>query len=535
MSDPTPDPADLGNIPFFTAPAPATPQAPATAPADTGLRNLGHAAAHLTRAAQRNAPAEAVPTAPAAPIVPAPPTIPERPAPEVTPPTTLDARSDLPWADIAAIRDEVSRELAAVFSESMDITAEQREQTAQDHIVDRVRARVDDQTRRPGEGRWPAPMQTAIRQAVFDQLFRLGRLQPLVDEPDVENIHINGFDDVWISYADGRVVKYQYPIAENDRELEREINLLAARSGEGGRSFTSARPRLHMDLPGGARLAAIAEPVATRPTIVIRIHRLVDVTLDQLVERGTITRQAAAFLRAAVIAGVSVVTSGFPGAGKTTLLRALADCIPAEEKIVTIEMERELYLHKINDRHPRVVSLEAKPGEGERGADGRLPGEITPEDLVYDTLRLDTQRFIVGEVRGPEIYAMMQAMQSGVGSLSTLHAASADDSIDRMSALMLSRGNNTTPVYAYRMIEQNIKIVVQISKIIDPATGKPRRVVTEIAEILPGEEQNNSRPVASQVFRFDRSSGSLITADMPSPRLLEELKFYGFDPANLGV
>ncbi|MGL1774821.1 hypothetical protein ACSTG3_23780, partial [Vibrio parahaemolyticus] len=84
-----------------------------------------------------------------------------------------------PWADIAAIRDEVSRELAAVFSESMDITAEQREQTAQDHIVDRVRARVDDQTRRPGEGRWPAPMQTAIRQAVFDQLFRLGRLQPL--------------------------------------------------------------------------------------------------------------------------------------------------------------------------------------------------------------------------------------------------------------------------------------------------------------------------------------------------------------------
>ena len=69
----------------------------------------------------------------------------------------------------------------------------------------------------------------------------------------------------------------------------------------------------------------------------------------------------------------------------------------------------------------------------------------------------------------------------------------------------------------------------------DPATGKPRRVVTEIAEILPGEEQNNSRPVASQVFRFDRSSGSLITADMPSPRLLEELKFYGFDPANLGV
>lgn len=528
MSDSTPDPADLGNIPFFTQPAQPTP---ATPPADNNLRNLGHAAAHLTRAAQRQVPDVSAPAAPA----PAAPRAPEQTTPAATPAATLDARSDLPWTEIAVIRDEVSRELAAVFSESMDITADQREQTAQDHIVDRVRARVDEQTRRPGEIRWTPAMQNAIRQAVFDQLFRLGRLQPLVDEPDVENIHINGFDDIWISYADGRVVKYNYPIAANDRELEREINMLASRSGEGGRSFTSARPRLHMDLPGGARLAAIAEPVATRPTIVIRIHRLVDVTLDQLVERGTVTRQAAAFLRAAVIAGVSVVTSGFPGAGKTTLLRALADCIPAEEKIVTIEMERELYLHKINDRHPRVVALEAKPGEGERGSDGRLPGEITPEDLVYDTLRLDTQRFIVGEVRGPEIYAMMQAMQSGVGSLSTLHAASADDSIDRMSALMLSRGNNTTPVYAYRMIEQNIKIVVQISKIIDPATGKPRRVVTEIAEILPGEEQNNSRPVASQVFRFDRSTGSLITADMPSPRLLDELKYHGFDTANLGV
>ncbi|MGG1910506.1 ATPase, T2SS/T4P/T4SS family [Microbacterium sp. NRRL B-14842] len=164
-----------------------------------------------------------------------------------------------------------------------------------------------------------------------------------------------------------------------------------------------------MDLPGGARLAAIAEPVATRPTIVIRIHR--PRRRHPRPARGARHHHppGGSLLRAAVIAGVSVVTSGFPGAGKTTLLRALADCIPAEEKIVTIEMERELYLHKINDRHPRVVSLEAKPGEGERGADGRLPGEITPEDLVYDTLRLDTQRFIVGEVRGPEIYAMMQA------------------------------------------------------------------------------------------------------------------------------
>lgn len=527
MSNPNtgagPGPADLDNLPFFTTPA-------APVPASVNA-NAGRAASHLTRAAGRGVgtPPPELPTQPPLPIQPltdlaaAPTTV-----------ATLNDRSDLPWEEIALIRDEVSRDLASVFSETMDISLEQREQAAHDNIVDRVRTRVDEQTRRPGDVRWSPQMQQLIRQAVFDLLFRLGRIQPLVDEPGVENIHINGFDDVWLSYADGRVEKYPYPIATSDRELAEEVNLLAARSGEGGRSFTRARPRLHLDLPSNARLAAVAEPIATRPTVVIRIHRLVDVTIEQLVERGTLTRQSAAFLSAAVAAGVSIVTSGFPGAGKTTLLRALADAIPPEEKIVTIEMERELYLHKIPERHPRVVALEYRPGEGEPGADGKLPGEITLEDLVYDTLRLDTQRFIVGEVRGPEIYAMLQAMQSGVGSLSTLHAASADDSIDRMSALMLSKGNNTTPVYAYRMIEQNIKLVVQIAKITD-RDGKPRRVVTEIAEIEKGEAENSFRPIAKQIFRFDRQTLSLVPGELPSKALLETLRLYGFDDVNLGV
>ncbi|MGC5224523.1 CpaF family protein [Micromonospora sp. DT81.3] len=521
--DASPGPADLTSLPFFAAPAPAEP---AVNP------NAGHAAAHLSRAAQRLPGAIPAGTPALPPLPPVQPLV-DLAVPPSTEATLID-RSDLPWDEIAAIRDEVSRDLANIYSEAMDISLEQREQAAQDNIVDRVRTRVDEQTRRPGDQRWSPRMQQLIRQAVFDLLFRLGRIQPLVDEPGVENIHINGFDDVWLSYADGRVEKYPYTIATSDRELAEEINLLAARSGEGGRSFTRARPRLHLDLPSNARLAAVAEPIATRPTVVIRIHRLVDVTIEQLVERDTLSRQAAAFLTAAVEAGVSIVTSGFPGAGKTTLLRALADAIPPEEKIVTIEMERELYLHKIPERHPRVVALEYRPGEGEPGADGKLPGEITLEDLVYDTLRLDTQRFIVGEVRGPEIYAMLQAMQSGVGSLSTLHAASADDSIDRMSALMLSKGSNTTPVYAYRMIEQNIKLIVQIAKITD-SDGKPRRVVTEIAEIEKGEDQNNFRPIAKQVFRFDRSTMSLIPAELPSKRLLETLRLYGFDDTNLGV
>ncbi|MFL0410320.1 CpaF family protein [Microbacterium paludicola] len=596
MNDKSNTPAEappLSDLPFFRgAPGDAqndgaqadgaqTEAAPAQPAQSAGAANLARAAEHLTRAGQRSSrrsPDAAAPTAAPAPAPaasePAPDTNPIRVqsvpasgsewlafAPHELLPSTrtvepgppgepsalarpgasegwkgsLEERSRLPWDEIDAITDEVSRALSQRLTDEPNLPESQRVAIATEHIDDLIRTRVDAQTR-AGDGvhsRWPARFQQAIRQAVLDAIFRLGRLQPLVDEDGVENIHINGFDDVWLSYADGRVVRHEYPVAESDEDLTRHINMLATRSGEGARSFTSASPRLHLDLPGGARLAAVAAPVAVRPTIVLRIHRLVDVTLDDLVERDTITRDAADFLAAAVRAGVSIVTSGFPGAGKTTLLRALADCIPADEKLVTIEMERELYLDKIPLRHPRVTSLEYRPGGGEPLSDGRLPGEITLEDLVYDTLRLDTQRFVVGEVRGPEIYAMMQAMQSGVGSLSTLHAASADDSIDRMSALMLSRGHNSTPTYAYRMIEQNIRLVVQIAKMTDPVTKRPRRAVTEIAEILPGESSNDGRPVASLVYRFDKRLRHLVRDTLPSPQLMETLHDVGYDGAGL--
>ena len=140
MSDQTPGPADLGTLPFF-----AQPTRPATAPAP-GTHNAERAAAHLTRAAQR----QAAPEEPgyAAPLT--PPPAPPAPAAAFAYTDTLDSRSDLPWEEIAIIRDEVSRELAAMFSEDIDISLERREEAARDHITDRVRARVDEQTRRPG-------------------------------------------------------------------------------------------------------------------------------------------------------------------------------------------------------------------------------------------------------------------------------------------------------------------------------------------------------------------------------------------------
>ena len=128
---------------------------------------------------------------------------------------------------------------------------------------------------------------------------------------------------------------------------------------------------------------------------------------------------------------------------------------------------------------------------------------------------------------------MMQAMQSGVGSLSTLHAESADFAIDRLSALMLSRGANTTPVYAYRMIEQNIDLIVQITKFTDRQTGEMRRAITEISEILPGENMNDSRPVTQTIFKYNKHSRQLEVVSLPSPRLAEELAEADYDVAVL--
>lgn len=557
-NDNQPEPTDFTTLPFFQNSVPATSDQPAS--------GLSKAASHLTRAGRKASQTDPLESGSAilptgyVPAPSAPPAAAEGtalidvavadessgaqghtaaalpPATDFVHAGTLEERSALPWDDVTEIRGEVSRMLAERLVDEPDLTEKQREAIAREFIDDLIRTRVDSQTRagqKDAATRWDQRKQQAIRQAVLDGQFRLGRLQPLVDEDGVENIHINGHDDVWLSYSDGTTRRYPFKVAESDNDLTQEINFLATRTGEGARSFTASNPRLHLDLPGGARLAAIAAPVAQRPTVVIRIHRLVDVQLSDLAERGTLTTEAAAFLDAAVRAGVSVVTSGFPGAGKTTLLRALADCIPRDEKIVTIEMERELYLDQLGDRHPRVTSLEYRPGGGEPLADGSLPGEISLEDLVYDTLRLDTQRFVVGEVRGSEIVAMMQAMQSGVGSLSTLHAESADFAIDRLSALMLSRGANTTPVYAYRMIEQNIDLIVQITKFTDRQTGEMRRAITEISEILPGENMNDSRPVTQTIFKYNKHSRQLEVVTLPSPRLAEELAEADYDVAVL--
>ena len=436
----------------------------------------------------------------------------------------------LPWDVVAGLREQVANLLAQSELASPSLTDASRQALAQAHIVDVIRSQVDDMVRLAGgTSAWDPRTQTAMAKAIFDSLFKLGRLQPLVEQPEVENIDIYGYDNVWLTYASGEKKRHE-PVASSDADLMAEIAFLAARGGESGRAFTATNPILDMDLPGGARLAAVAPPISPRPKIVIRIHRFVDITLDDLVvNHGTLTHPMSAFLDAAVRAGKSIVVAGHPNAGKTTLVRALCNSMDPMEEIVTIEKERELHLDRMGDRHHIVTALQYRPGQGERTSDGSRPGEITLVELLEEALRLNAQRIVVGEVRGGEIDAMFQAMQAGVGSLSTLHAESPSNAIERMATLT-QKSLNTSDAYAYRQIAQHINFIVQVGKVRDPGTGRVRRIVTEISEVGPGE---GSRPIATPIFRADPYTHEQETANRPREETLAQLVHAGFDPALL--
>ncbi|MGB8020334.1 MAG: ATPase, T2SS/T4P/T4SS family, partial [Candidatus Nanopelagicales bacterium] len=290
----------------------------------------------------------------------------------------------------------------------------------------------------------PAPDgadQAALVRAVVDSLLGLGRLQPLVDDPMVENIEVTGSEPVVLVLSDGRVERAA-PVADNDEELIELLQHIGARATGGARPFSHAHPQLHLELPGGARLAAAAW-VTRRPAVVIRLHRLSTVTLDELVKRGSLDPVLADLLAAAVRARSSIVLSGAQGVGKTTLLRALASELDPWERVGTLETERELHLHSTG-RHHRLVEFEARPGSGERTSNGAMAGEITLADLTYGSFRFNLERFFVGEVRGMEVLAMFRAMQSGAGSMSTTHATDARAAIERLVTCAMEAGSHVT-------------------------------------------------------------------------------------------
>jgi pilus assembly protein CpaF len=254
-----------------------------------------------------------------------------------------------------------------------------------------------------------------------------------------------------------------------------------------GRRVDESSPMVDARLPDGSRVNVIIPPVAPKsPTITIRKFRVDKMTVEDLIDSGSLTRDLAEFLRACVQVRLNILVSGGTGTGKTTMLNALSSFIPDTERIITIEDPTEL---RFQQGH--VVSLEARPPSLE----GK--GEVTQRDLVRNSLRMRPDRIIVGEVRGPEAFDMMQAMNTGhEGSLSTVHANTPRDALSRIENMVLMAGLDL-PVRAIReQVTSAIHIVLQIARLADGT-----RRVTHVTEITGME---GDIITMQDLFRFDQ-------------------------------
>lgn len=308
-----------------------------------------------------------------------------------------------------------------------------------------------------------------------------GPLTDLLNNDAVTEIMVNGTNDIYVE-IDGKLVKDESVSFINDTHIIRTIQRIVQPLG---RTIDAVNPMVDAHLKDGSRLNAIIPPLSlTGPIITIRKFSKKMNSVDDLIRMGTMTANMAMFLQACVRAKLNIIISGGTGAGKTTLLNILSGFIDDEERIITIEDAAELRLHQSH-----VISLETRMVnyEGE--------GEITIRDLVRNSLRMRPDRIIVGEVRGKEAFDMLQAMNTGhEGSITTLHANSSEDAINRLETMMLMN-DMELPVYAIRnYIEKAIDIVIQIERLSD---GK--RKVTSISEIVG---LKNEKVELKEIFSF---------------------------------
>lgn len=329
-----------------------------------------------------------------------------------------------------------------------------------------------------------------LANGVHAALYGVGRLQPLLDDPMVENIDINGCDRVFVGYADGREEEAA-PVADSDDELVELVQLLGAYSGLASRPFDSANPQLDLRLPDGSRLSAVMG-VCARPSLSIRRARVTRVDLDLLVENGSMSTDLAAFCSAAVAARKNIMIAGATNAGKTTLLRAMAHEIPPHERLITVERALELGLGDLPDLHPNVVAFEERLPNSEGG------GAVTMAELVRRSLRMNPSRVIVGEVLGDEIVTMLNAMSQGNdGSLSTIHANSSLEVFNRISTYAIQSKERLPAEATAMLVAGAVDFVVFVQRVNDYARGgRLRRTVTSVREV----NGVDGRVLSSEVF-----------------------------------
>jgi pilus assembly protein CpaF len=326
-------------------------------------------------------------------------------------------------------------------------------------------------------------MREKLFQSIIDDVTGYGPIQPLLDDPDVSEVMVNGPKKIYVE-KNGHLIKTKI-VFENNEHLLQIIDRIVLPLG---RPVDADTPMADARLPDGSRVNVIISPCAIDgPSLTIRKFRKEKLSIQQLIEFGSLTPGMAEFLRACVIGHLNVLISGGTGSGKTTLLNILSSFIPETERIVTIEDAAELQLQQ-----EHVVRLETKVANVE----GK--GTITIRDLVRNSLRMRPDRIVIGECRGAEALDMLQAMNTGHdGSLTTIHANSSRDAISRLETLVLMAGLEMPIKIVRQQISSAIDLIVQQSRLSDGM-----RKVTAVTEVAGME---GDMVVLTDIFKFEQT------------------------------
>jgi len=354
--------------------------------------------------------------------------------------------------------------------------------------------------------------EAAISSAAIAQVLGLGRLQPLLEDDEISDIHVRGSCRVWVKLRNGQR-ETRDPIVDTDEELVELIRRAATRLSRQERRFDAGTPELNMQLPDGSRLFATMD-VSLRPSLIIRRHRFEISSLDELRLRGLLTQELQDFLIAAVRARRNFVIAGGTGSGKTTLLRALINEVPPSERLVTIEDAYELGLDHFEHLHPDHDALQSRPAniEGQ--------GEITLADLTRMALRMDPDRVIVGEVRGAEAFPMLLAMSQGNnGSMCTMHADSTRSVFPKLAAYV-SMASTGLPIDTV-----NLLLASALHFVIYIDNSSDWRQVTSVREVV---DSDGSNIISNEIFAVGNNS-ELIKAFPLRETTRELLTKFGYE------
>src|SRR5688572_22383126 len=348
----------------------------------------------------------------------------------------------------------------------------------------------------------PEDIRKQIFNEIIDEMTGFGPIQPLLDDPDISEVMVNGPKKVFIEKG-GKVTKSAITFDDDDhvaRIIDRIILPL-------GRRVDPDSPTVDARLPDGSRVNAVIRPVSIDgPCITIRKFKKDKLSIQQLIDYGSLTQNMGEFVRACVLAHLNIVISGGTGSGKTTLLNVLSSFIPEGERIVTIEDAAELQLQQ-----DHVLRLETKVAN----TDGR--GAVTIRDLVRNALRMRPDRIVVGECRGGEALDMLQAMNTGHdGSLTTLHANTPRDALSRLETMVLMSGMDLPLKVVRQQISSAVDLIIQQTRLKDGS-----RKVTAITEVIGME---GDTVVMSDIFKFEQ------TGVAPDGKIKGELKATGIRP-----